>query len=391
MARMVKTYADTYIYRTYPKYEEEIFKYLMNCQIVNKQTPAFSDAKYEVKKRAVSNAFINCMESDNVVFVHGAISKPFLVVTAKDLRQRATHEMAMQKYIQSLSEGTEVKDIKNPKNSIVKPDVPSIKGVQGKKEVSVVQGSANLVYDMNFVPYSKQPFCFKEDVMIGAPLKVFVNVDMCMDGQDRLKEPEILISLLTSALCNLLYYKMPEKLFSSSMLDFGSACFTKLFCHVLEMLAKISVMEGVKPKCEYIASKYFHNNIACTFENGQPSSNFSNSVRQRVIKDSGLSEKEAGIIDAVINDEEYGNIKLIIEAMADYLKLPTLAIDNFLEKWMYLFGGPQTAFGLEYFPNFSTMITDAYNGCYLNNQKTIEKICGNDMVGYTKGMLNTIQ
>ena len=57
---------------------------------------------------------------------------------------------------------------------------------------------------------------------------------------------------------------------------------------------------------------------------------------------------------------------------------------------MYLLGGPQTAFGLEYFPNFSTILTDAYTGVYLNNQKTIEKICGTSMIGYAKNVLNGI-
>lgn len=386
MAKSVKTYADTYLYSIYPNYEEEIFKYLMSCQIVNKNTEAFSDAKYEIKKRAVSSAFINCMESDNVVFVHGSISKPFIVITAKDLRQRATHEMAMQKYMRSLEE---VNKVKEPTGE-TKLSIPTIKGKKNKKDVEVVQSSANIVYDMNPIPYSNPPFCFKEDVMVGAPLKVFVNVDRCMDQNDRLKEPEILISLLTTALVNLLYYKMPDKLFNFQLLDFGSACFRKLFCHVLDIMAKISVMDGVKSKCEYISSKYFHTNIACTYEGGKPTSSFSTSVRSRAIKDAEISEKEATIIDAVIEEEDYTNIKTLIEAMSDYLKLPSLSIDNFLEKWMYMFGGPQTAFGLEYYPSFATIITDAYNGCYLNNQKTIEKVCGNDMVGFTKGILNSV-
>ena len=109
------------------------------------------------------------------------------------------------------------------------------------------------------------------------------------------------------------------------------------------------------------------------------------------MKDSELSSREADVIDSVVGEESFANIKLFIEAVADYLKLSSsLTVDNFLEKWMYMYGGPQTAFGLEYFPNFATIITDAYNGCYLNNQKTIEKICGNEMVGFTKGLLNGI-
>ena len=52
--------------------------------------------------------------------------------------------------------------------------------------------------------------------------------------------------------------------------------------------------------------------------------------------------------------------------------------------------GPGTVFGLEYYPAFSAMITDAYVGGYLNNQKTIEKICGKDMVQYSKDVITML-
>ena len=389
MAKYIKTYSDTYIYKVYPSYEEQLFKYIMSAAVVDKTSENFKDAKYEIKKRAVSSAFIDCMESDNVVFLHGSISKPFLVVTAKDLKQRATHEMAMNKY---LDECGKIKPQKKVDDTNV--DTPTIKTNKGNMkatDVNAIESQGNVVYDMNFHPNSPPPMALKEDVAVGSPLKVFVNVDMCMDDKDVLREPEVLISLLTSAITNLMYYKMPEKLFSYNMLDFGSSCFTKLFVHVLDLIAKISVMDGAKSRCEYLASKYFHSNIACTYEAGKAISNFSQSVRAKAIKDSELSSRESDVIDSVVPDEAFVNIKLFIEAVSDYLKLSSsLTIDNFLEKWMYMYGGPQTAFGLEYFPNFATIITDAYNGCYLNNQKTIEKICGNDMVGFTKGLLSGI-
>ena len=33
------------------------------------------------------------------------------------------------------------------------------------------------------------------------------------------------------------------------------------------------------------------------------------------------------------------------------------------------------------------MMTNCYVGCYINNQKTIEKVAGRDMVDFTKGIL----
>ena len=53
---------------------------------------------------------------------------------------------------------------------------------------------------------------------------------------------------------------------------------------------------------------------------------------------------------------------------------------------MYLYG-PGTLFALEYYPALAATITDAYCGAYLNNQKTIEKICGRDMIEFAKQVI----
>ena len=49
--------------------------------------------------------------------------------------------------------------------------------------------------------------------------------------------------------------------------------------------------------------------------------------------------------------------------------------------------GTGTVFALELLPSFSNMLTDAYIGAYINNQKTIEKIAGTGMVEFTKTIL----
>ena len=61
-------------------------------------------------------------------------------------------------------------------------------------------------------------------------------------------------------------------------------------------------------------------------------------------------------------------------------------IANVIDKWMYLFGS-NTVFALEYYPALSAMLTDAYCGAYINNQKTIEKVVGNTLVSYTKNVI----
>ena len=100
-----------------------------------------------------------------------------------------------------------------------------------------------------------------------------------------------------------------------------------------------------------------------------------------------LSEREQDMIIVQMDDDDFINIKLFIDKLSDVLKIPSLKVDNVVDKWMFLFG-VNTVFGLEYFPALSAMLTDAYVGAYINNQKTIEKVVGNTLVQYTKAVLN---
>ena len=386
--KAVKTYADTYIYKTNHDYDKKIFEYLISGAIIDKTSEVFRDAVHEVKKRAVSIAFIDCMESANVVFIKGDIAKPFKVMMAKDVRRRATHENYVNEYVASLAEAG-VKNLNKNRNVDNPKAATGLNNPMNPKTGVAVHSNGNVVYDENFIPYSPPPIVFKEDVLVNAPLKCFINADSCFD-RDRFTNPEIMIAYLNSAIVNLMYYKMPQKLFNYNNLNFGSACFCKLFLNILELMCKISSMDDSKAKCHYAISKYFHTNVAYTIEGGKRDDTFTDSVRKRCINDAALSERQAAIVDANIPDDNYDNIKLFIESLSDMIRIPSLTIDAFIERWMWIYGGPSTAFALEYYPSFSEMVTHAYHGVYLNNQKTIEKVCGNNMVGYTKGIINSI-
>ena len=67
----------------------------------------------------------------------------------------------------------------------------------------------------------------------------------------------------------------------------------------------------------------------------------------------------------------------------------TISVDIVVERWMHSYG-VGTVFALEYFPAFSSMMTDAYIGGYLNSQKTIEKVCGTSMVNYSKDAIDFV-
>ena len=384
MARkFVKTYEDTFVYRTNSEYSQMIFKYLMHGEIMDKNTDEFRDAIYDVKRRATSKAFTDCMKSDNVVFIGGEIPKPFRVLTAKDIRRRATNEMAIQKWV---AEGCKPEE-KPTEQGIVKPKNPS---KPGKVVGDVKTIRENYLYDDNFIPFSTHSrfVLANEATLIGSPVKVFINTNNCF-SKGVLKEPEILISNLTSAMANLMYYKMPNAIFNSySTIQFAERAFVALFSHVLDSIAKIAVIGNSKQKAEYCIAKYFRICLASIYVEGKIESAFTASVREGVIKRCDISIREADVIDTVVTDENCMNLKSFVESLAEYLKIPGLKVDNVVERFMFFYGS-STGMALEYFPAFSELLSDAYNGCYLNNQKTIEKIAGNNMVAYVKQIVQT--
>ena len=111
------------------------------------------------------------------------------------------------------------------------------------------------------------------------------------------------------------------------------------------------------------------------------------SIMAKARKNSGLTEKDEKILMIQFDiEKDCLNIRTFIEAISKILGLSKLTLDLVVEKWVWLYG-TGTQFALELFPSFSAMMTNAYMGCYLNNQKSIEKICGKELVNYSQALL----
>lgn len=239
------------------------------------------------------------------------------------------------------------------------------------------------------LPKSFKVFCAKD---IKGPktdkMKVYIDCTNILKKNDKTGRYEcngnsidMLISYLVSAMHTFIYYADEMRICNNSkIMSIGAQAFAKLFTHVVDYSCKISSMPSTKAKCMYLASMYYLSNLL--------GKDYTSESCRKISKEvSGLSDRDAGIIDIQIKKESMMNIKFFMETVADVLHISKLTLDVVVERWMTIYG-TGTVFALEIFPAFASMITDAYVGAYLNNQRTIEKVTGSNMVEFTKVLLS---
>lgn len=232
------------------------------------------------------------------------------------------------------------------------------------------------------LPRSFKVFAAK-DIKGDHKMKIFIDASeiiQMIDGRYECTKNniDILISYLLSAMNQLIYYTDPKRiLMNNTIISEGTECFADLFTYIMDYL-KISGLTSIKEKCLYLASLYFQ--ICIMGKNGDDEG-----ARNRALKISGISDREAQIVDMQIDDNAMLNIKFFMETLSKILKLDKLTLEAFLDKWVYLYG-TGTQFAMELYPAFASMITNAYVGAYLNNQKTIEKVTGKNMVDFTRAL-----
>lgn len=186
---------------------------------------------------------------------------------------------------------------------------------------------------------------------------------------------DILISYILSAMNAVIYYSDPSRLTNrSALVEEGIKCFSSMVYYIVDYL-RINSIDNAKAKVTYLASKYYQLCILAKED--------SESIENKALKISGLSEREAQLVNIYLEGQlnPYANIDTFVRALKEVLKAPTLTTDIFVEKWMWLYG-TGTQFGIELYPAFATILINAYVGAYLNNQKTIEKVVGKPMVDF---------
>ena len=212
-------------------------------------------------------------------------------------------------------------------------------------------------------------------------------------GKYDIDDIKLLSYLMNGAICMVYHKSAAMILRKQDMIQTSCTCFAKLFTFIIDYLAKVSIQESNKIRVLYLSSMYYLEGV---LRLDNPSG--SNTLARKI---AGIGEREANMVDILIDKsarglnketpDPYADLKIFISVLVDVMHLNSkvISIDMIVEKWMQQYG-PGTVFAMEYFPAFSAMLTDAYNGGYLNQQKTIEKVCGTDMVDYAKSVISLI-
>lgn len=249
------------------------------------------------------------------------------------------------------------------------------------------------------LPRAFKVFCARDFRSNDRKIRAFIDCTGVITKSDKSRalivEETKLISHLINAAMSMVYHKAYSNIERRQFLVVKAAtCFAKAFTHIIDYLVKISIQETSKAKVLYLSAMYFLEGIM----------GFDETKSQPIAKKiAEISDREASMLNILmdkamrvkgVNKEEanpFENIKKFTEALREvmHFRKEIITVDIIMEKWMSLYG-VGTVLALEYFPALSAMMTDAYIGGYINNQRTIETVCKVDMVEYSKECLALI-
>ncbi len=238
-------------------------------------------------------------------------------------------------------------------------------------------------------PGKSLPKAFKvfvaKDVREDKKLKTFIDVSDCIfmkNGVYVCNHIDWIISYLINAMTSYIYAMLETKFTNnSSIIKDGGDAFVRCFSYIIDRIYKISTVQSLRKKVEYVAALYYQINIL-----GKDYSKNFDSIKTTAMRISKIDAKDANIVDILLNDSCFLDIELFTENLARMFKFKDLSVSLILEKWMSAFG-TGTIFALEFFPAFSMMMTNTYIGGYIDQQNSIEKIAGPSLVEFSKTIL----
>ena len=238
-------------------------------------------------------------------------------------------------------------------------------------------------------PAKTLPKAFKvfvaKDIKNDKKEKVFIDVSDCIfdkNGEYVCNHIDWIIAYLITAMNSYIYALMPNKVLSNqSIIRDGAEAFSSMFSYILDRIYKISTVQSLRKRIEYISAMYYQINIL-----GKDYSKQMESIKAIAMKVSNIEPRDAQIVDLQLEEGCFNTLLTFTDNLNRIFKFKDLKVSIIVDKWMQSFG-TGTVFGLEFYPAFAMMLTNTYVGGYIDNQLTIEKITGQSMVKMTKSIL----
>lgn len=309
---MPKTYADTFLFKSYSQYEKKMFEFIMDAERIDTSSREFEDVLFDFKRRAVSDKLVKILTSNNVVLgIHNGkpLPKAFKAFVAKDLR--------------------------------------------GDKR--------------------------------GKTRKVFIDVTDCVvkkGSRYDCDHLDWLTSYLINAMTSYIYAMQEQRLVGNgTIIKDGCKAFVRCFSYVIDRIYKISSVQALRRRVEYMAAIYYQVNLL-----GMDIEMQQKNIKALAAKITDITQNDARYVDIMISKHDFDNIDTFIRALGRMFTLKDINTSIIASKWMECFG-TGTIFAMEFLPAFSAMMTNTYVGGYIDQQMTIEKIAGTSMVTFTKTIL----
>lgn len=193
-----------------------------------------------------------------------------------------------------------------------------------------------------------------------------------------------LVSYAIAGMVSYIYAQMPQRLLlDSSVISDGCDCFMRLFSYGIDYMYKITSVQTIKQRVDYLAGLYYQFNLLDKDLNSESQCRI---AKNNAMKIANIEQKDAKVVDMQLAEHDFDNLDTFLKCVARICDLKDMKIDAFVGTWIRN-TGTGAIFALEYFPAFSMMLTNTYVGGYIDNQITIEKICGNALVAFVKSIL----
>lgn len=210
---------------------------------------------------------------------------------------------------------------------------------------------------------------------------VFIDVTKLISmkgGYYDCKDIGKLITYLMGALTYLLYrYDVAKMVNNSALTIAGTECYVAMFNYILDYLRIIGYSAN-KERISYLVGLFYQNSML-----GKEIDTYTKNMAAKAAK---IAQSSVAPMDLFLEDGIFENIDTFITFIAETFKLKGLTTEVFIQKWIYLYGNG-SQYACELYTSFSVLLSNAFCGAYVSNQKQIERCCGQSMVQYCNALL----